>query len=123
MKKIKFFLLLLIILVIASCLPQNQTQNTNHELQDSDKQEAITYTLEQVSAHNTADDCWIVLSGKVYDFTDYINNSSHPGGKTILQGCGQDATELFETRPMGSGTAHSQRARSSHDQYFIGNLQ
>lgn len=52
--------------------------------------------------------------------TEFI--SSHPGGKAILEGCGTDATELFETRPMGSGTAHSERARTLRENYYIGDL-
>jgi cytochrome b involved in lipid metabolism len=80
-----------------------------------------TFTLEEVEKHSEVGDCWLVLDGKVYDVTEFIN--SHPGGEAILQGCGKDATELFETRPMGSGTAHSLRARSIREQYYIGDFE
>ena len=40
------------------------------------------YLLTQVALHNTAEDCWIVLDGGVYDLTKYI--ATHPGGKTII---------------------------------------
>ncbi len=79
-----------------------------------------TYTLADVSSHDSQSDCWLALSGKVYDVTDFI--SSHPGGQAILEGCGTDATDLYETRPMGSGTPHSQRARSLLENYYIGDL-
>jgi len=79
------------------------------------------FNLEEVSKHSTKDDCWIVIDQKVYDVTGFVN--SHPGGKAILEGCGKDATELFETRPMGSGTAHSQNARNRLDKYYIGEFE
>ena len=82
--------------------------------------QATTYTLTDVDSHNNADDCWLVIDGKVYDVTDYV--ASHRGGETILEGCGREATDLFETRPMGSGTPHSADARVLLDGYFIGNL-
>ena len=43
-------------------------------------------------------------------------------GKAILEGCGKDGTELYETRPMGSGTPHSDRARNLLEDYYIGEL-
>jgi len=75
-------------------------------------------TLEEIAGHSTPGDCWTVIGGKVYDLSDYA--SGHPGGAAVDQGCGQDATELFETRPMGSGTPHSDKARSFLPKYEIG---
>lgn len=40
------------------------------------------YTLEEVAKHDNEDDCWMVINGKVYDVTDYIDD--HPGGDVIL---------------------------------------
>ncbi len=80
----------------------------------------VYYTLEEVAKHSSREDCWIVIHGKVYDVTSFI--PEHPGGDAILQGCGKDATELFETRPMGSGTPHSEEARELLERYYIGEL-
>ncbi|MBR9680748.1 MAG: cytochrome b5 domain-containing protein [Candidatus Altiarchaeota archaeon] len=77
------------------------------------------YTLSDVSTHSTQGDCWIVLSGKVYDVSEF---TSHPGGEAILEGCGKDATTLFETRPMGSNTSHSEGAREKAEDFLIGTL-
>jgi cytochrome b involved in lipid metabolism len=57
------------------------------------------FTIDEVQQHASADDCWIVLQGKVYDITPYI--PFHPGGKyQILRAKGKDATELFmKTHP------------------------
>ena len=79
------------------------------------------YTLEEVSEHDSENDCWMVINGKVYDITSFVN--SHPGGEEILDGCGIDATQLFETRPSGSGTPHSESARNTMESYYIGNLE
>jgi len=87
----------------------------------SGSMDASPYTMADVATHATAGDCWLVISGEVYDVTRFI--SSHPGGAAILEGCGTDATVLFETRPSGSQTPHSQNARSMMAAYRIGSLQ
>lgn len=51
------------------------------------------YTLEEVATHKSKADCWMVIEKKVYNVTPFI--ASHPGGEMILNGCGKDATELF----------------------------
>lgn len=33
---------------------------------------------EIVKRHNSEEDCWIIVRGKVYDVTYYLN--THPGG-------------------------------------------
>lgn len=44
-----------------------------------------------VAKHTSADDCWVVLYGNVYDVTEFLPN--HPGGtKIILKLAGKDAT-------------------------------
>lgn len=81
-----------------------------------------SYTLEEVAAHAGRESCWLAIEGKVYDVTSFVQGGFHPGKEAILQGCGKDATELFNTRPMGSGTAHSERARKMLPKYYIGEL-
>ena len=81
------------------------------------------YTLEQVAEHDSKENCWLAIEGNVYDVTPFIASGFHPGKLAILLGCGKDATVLFNTRPMGSGTAHSERARKSLPKYLIGTLE
>lgn len=51
-------------------------------------------TVATVAEHGTASDCWIVISGKVYNMTSYI--PVHPGGrKAITRECGGDGTAAF----------------------------
>lgn len=51
--------------------------------------------MAEVKLHRTADDAWIVLSGKVYNMTHYLK--FHPGGEEILlKVAGKDGTTLFQ---------------------------
>jgi len=72
------------------------------------------YTLAEVAQHATEEDCWIVVSGKVYDTTKF--NKSHPGGgSSIFINAGTDTTEEFEA-------IHSKRAWGMLDEWLIGEL-
>lgn len=115
-------------LLLTAC-SYNQPANTTAEpsatesAEDSLESSAITqYTLEEVAVHNSNTDCWLAIEGTVYDVTEFIASENHPGGDAILAGCGLDATELFNTRPMGSGTPHSDKARSFLPGFEIGEL-
>ena len=57
-------------------------------------------TMEAVAQKNTVDNCWVVVSGMVYDLTGYAN--SHPGGAiNIANICGTDATKAFNNQHGG----------------------
>ena len=56
-------------------------------------EKAPRYTLEEIAAHNTEQDCWTVVHGKVYNIAPFI--AQHPGGKKILRAAGIDGTEIF----------------------------
>lgn len=107
MKKAIIFAIIISAIIISGC---TQIQAGNKD----------TYTLEEIAEHSTENDCWLLIDEKVYNATDYI--ISHPGGTAILQGCGTDATDLFRTRPMGSGTPHSGNAKDLLKDYYIGEL-
>jgi len=48
-----------------------------------------------VAKHNTPDDVWVIIHGKVWDLTDFAE--AHPGGENIIyKFAGKDATEAFE---------------------------
>ena len=60
------------------------------------------FTANEVAQHNSAESCWVVLYGHVYDVTSFL--SQHPGGsKIIISLAGQDATEEYDpVHPPGT---------------------
>jgi cytochrome b involved in lipid metabolism len=79
-------------------LPQAQTaqsENQQQLTQTSTKEEnENVYTMEEISKHNSKESCWLVIRGKVYDLTNWIDE--HSGGSDkILKLCGKDGTDLF----------------------------
>eukprot|EP01065_Artemidia_motanka_P050639 TRINITY_DN870_c3_g1_i2.p1 TRINITY_DN870_c3_g1~~TRINITY_DN870_c3_g1_i2.p1 ORF type:complete len:163 (+),score=71.07 TRINITY_DN870_c3_g1_i2:69-491(+) len=65
-------------------------------------------TRDELAKHNTKDDLWLLICGRVYDVTDYMDN--HPGGVDRLLAVAppQDATHEWR-RFEGGG--HSKGAR------------
>jgi len=52
------------------------------------------WTKEEVSSHRSASDCWLIVSGRVYDVTDFL--ARHPAGARIIQlHGGRDCTSAF----------------------------
>jgi salicylate hydroxylase len=71
-------------------------------------------TREEVAQHNTKDDCWVIISGKVYDITEWAPH--HPGGAGIARMyAGKDATAEF-------GDYHSAEAVLHMAHFCIGGL-
>jgi cytochrome b involved in lipid metabolism len=49
---------------------------------------------EELSKHNTQEDCWVAVDGKVYNFTDVLK--WHPdGADSILEHAGKDSTDFW----------------------------
>lgn len=59
-------------------------------------------SVDEFVKHNSQNDCWIAINGKVYDFTDFIPN--HPGGvPPLVNHAGYDGTKLYEKlHPKGT---------------------
>ncbi|KAK8522828.1 hypothetical protein V6N13_115774 [Hibiscus sabdariffa] len=73
------------------------------------------YTMQEASQHNTKDDCWVVIDGKVYDLSSYLDE--HPGGDdVVLVATGKDATDDFED------AGHSESAKELMQSFCIGEL-
>lgn len=77
------------------------------------KQVFITY--EELATHNSAQTCWMVYKGKVYDVTAFLN--SHPGGKKVMMPyAGKDMTQAYDE------AGHSADANAMLPKYCIGEL-
>ena len=80
---------------------------------------SVSLTLQEISKHNTAADCWMIISNKVYNLTSFL--PVHPGGMgLILPYCGKDGTNAFDTK--NSGTPHSSTANNILNSYYLGEV-
>ncbi|NXY55815.1 CYB5B protein, partial [Callaeas wilsoni] len=71
--------------------------------------------LEEVAKRNSSREAWLVIHGRVYDVTRFLEE--HPGGEEVLlEQAGRDATESFED------VGHSTDAREMLKQYYIGEV-
>ncbi|KAF2766415.1 hypothetical protein EJ03DRAFT_278165 [Teratosphaeria nubilosa] len=58
--------------------------------------EAKLISVEEISQHNTPEDCWIVVDGKIWDITDFA--PEHPGGGEIIwKHAGRDASTSYSS--------------------------
>jgi len=81
----------------------------------------LVLNMQEAAKHNSAGDCWMVISSKVYNFTSYMG--MHPGGADMIsQYCGQDGTVAFQTKDQAQPRNHSQRAYNMLADYYLGDL-
>ncbi len=77
---------------------------------------AGTYTLAQVAAHGSSENCWTTINGNVYNLTDWI--AKHPGGAgRIIAICGKDGSKAF-----GGQHGSNQDAQAALANFKIGVL-
>jgi cytochrome b involved in lipid metabolism len=68
--------------------------------------ETLTFSLAEVAAHNTPENCWSTINGSVYDLTTWV--SRHPGGPgAIKRLCGADGSAAFTAKHGGSSGAQA----------------
>ncbi|KAJ3293657.1 Cytochrome b5 type B (outer mitochondrial membrane) [Borealophlyctis nickersoniae] len=73
------------------------------------------YDWAEVAQHNSRNDIWMVIDGKVYDITKFLDE--HPGGEEVLlEQAGVDATDAFEE------IGHSDDARDLLKTMYKGDL-
>ncbi|ACO69903.1 cytochrome b5 isoform cb5-d [Micromonas commoda] len=76
------------------------------------KPEVKGIKMEEVEKHSSVDDLWLVIDGKVYDVTPFMDD--HPGGGEImLSAAGKDGTQDFED------VGHSPHARELLKKYYL----
>ncbi|MEI6280996.1 MAG: cytochrome b5 domain-containing protein [bacterium] len=83
---------------------------------------SISLTKVELAKHNSAQSCWLLISGKIYDVSRFLN--MHPGdSSSIIPTCGTDATVAYDVQgPASKAHTHSSNATSMLADYFIGNL-
>jgi len=97
----------------------NAPVNRNNTVtQNQNSSQQVSLSLTEISRHNSAADCWLVINNEVYDVTSYLR--AHPGGVGIVVPyCGQpDGTQAFATK-AGRGS-HSSTARTELQQFLLG---
>lgn len=97
----------------------NKTIDQTKTNGNSTESQGASLTMAEVAKHASQNDCYLVISGKVYDVTSYI--SQHPGGaQRIINFCGQEATQAFMTK--GGQGSHSSAATQALTTLYIGDL-
>ncbi|KAI5867881.1 cytochrome b5-like heme/steroid binding domain-containing protein [Durotheca rogersii] len=77
---------------------------------------AQVITLAQLGEHNTREDLWMAVHGKVYNLTTFAED--HPGGIDVLKECaGTDATDSYDY------VGHTAGATKTMQQYLVGSLE
>jgi cytochrome b involved in lipid metabolism len=87
----------------AMAASENEKNEPLLKAENQDKEVTVTMIpMDEVKKHASLDCVWIVLYGRVFDVTGFLEN--HPGGKAVILGkAGTDATKQFEEIHSGSG--------------------
>jgi len=108
MKKVTLFFIIFFFVVVGGIFTMSLFYPTH-----SDKTLNVpVFNMAEVSKHNTENDCYLVISNKVYDVSNYIGD--HPGGReAITSRCGEEVTGIF-------ASIHSNFAWDLLTNYYIG---
>jgi cytochrome b involved in lipid metabolism len=113
----KKFITLCLVFFLASCTLFETIDNEKGEEKIAESPLGVSF--EEIAKHNVRGDCWLLIESSVYDISEF---NAHPGGEIVYDYCGKDATEVFETRPMGSNSPHSFRAKSMLKDFYFAEL-
>nr|AFK48600.1 unknown [Lotus japonicus] len=73
------------------------------------------FTLAEAAEHSNVKDFWLVIHGKVYNVTKFLED--HPGGDAVLlSSTGKDASNDFDD------IGHSTSAVSMMDEFYVGDI-
>ncbi len=119
--KYKIVLPILAVILLAAGCTKSTTETTTESTQSTntnttESADVKTFSMDQVKQANLETNCWAVVSGGVYNLTDWI--AKHPGGsKAIISLCGTDGTDAFISK-HGS----SDKAKAALASFKIGDL-
>jgi len=121
-KEIIFGLIMVLIVGVGLFFVFNKKEEKKQKIEikkvEQEKPKKSSFSMSDVAKHNNKNDCWIVIDGKVYDVTSYIE--SHPGGEVMVNFCGQDGSLAFATK--GKNKPHSPAAYEILKTLYIGDL-
>jgi len=109
---------------VTSTKNSNQITSTPNSNQTAPTVKSLVLNMNEIKKHNNSSDCWMLISGKVYDITTFFG--SHPGGNAVMAAtCGTDATDAYMTKDPNAtsttgGRNHSSRARNMLTDYYLG---
>ena len=83
--------------------------------------QAASYPMSEVARHNTAQSCWMVIEGKVYDVTAYLPEHKTDYSYDLQKWCGRDSTSAWKTKD-GRHEEHKRKAVLLLQKYLIGDL-
>merc|ERR1712216_489571 len=88
-------------------------RTTGAMAEDEAKEEPVKgIKMEEVEKHSSIDDLWLVIDGKVYDVTPFMDDHLG-GGEIMLSAAGKDGTQDFED------VGHSPHARELLKKYYL----
>ena len=71
-------------------------------------------SMSELEKHNTQDDCWVAIYGKVYDLTSFAEEHL-AGAESIYKLGGKDGTEAFQS-------VHNEGMMEDFEEVLIGKL-
>ncbi|KAJ8906863.1 hypothetical protein NDN08_003347 [Rhodosorus marinus] len=107
---------LLVIVLMALVFSRRRSTGASPPQAETEKEEVIykVYPEEEVRKHNSPDDLWLVIDGKVYDFSEYYK--VHPGGDAIFRNAGMDSSAGFH------GEQHPTKVNDMLIDFLIGEV-
>jgi cytochrome b involved in lipid metabolism len=115
--KTKYFItlsLLSFVLILSGCGTKGAQAPVINQTPEAAVSNNPALSLEEVSKHASANDCWMMIDGQFYDLSSYIQSAKHPGGEKIVNGCGKDASAMFAEIKK-----HDSRAREELANHLI----
>jgi cytochrome b involved in lipid metabolism len=114
-----FFLLASVLLLIGAGCGGDNSNGTSTTTPINQSGQTVTLTPSEVAKHTSSNDCWMIVSGSVYNVTSYL--PIHPGGASEIQPfCGKDGTNAFATQ--GGRGSHSGQAQNDLSSLLLGML-
>ena len=106
-------------LLIGAGCGGNNSNGTSNSTPINQSGQTVTLTPSEVAKHTSSNDCWMIVSGSVYNVTSYL--PIHPGGANEIQPfCGKDGTKAFATQ--GGRGSHSGQAQNDLSTLLLGVL-